>query len=76
MPEVRLTLTRADGTGPVGSWAFAGVGMRSVRVRVPEASTYDVHVEIPGYLPGTATGIDVTEERESRVDVLFGAPPE
>ena len=56
-------------------WSWAGAHIDSVRFEVEHAGTYDVTVELPGYEPATATGVEVNADREMRIDVLFRKRP-
>jgi hypothetical protein len=75
VPEVTLRAA-ATGTTPKSyGWTWAGSRIASVRFEVEHAGTYDVTVEIPGYEPATATGVEVSPDREKPIDVLFKKLP-
>ncbi|MCE9638181.1 MAG: carboxypeptidase-like regulatory domain-containing protein [Planctomycetes bacterium] len=69
--SVKLTATPAGAAPDAIAWAWAGSNLDAVRFQPAHAGVFDVTVEIPGYDAGTAKGVDVSADRETRIDVMF-----
>jgi len=69
--SVKLTAKATDdATGDV-AWAWSGGNLDAVRFEPGRAGVFDVTIEIPGYDPATAKALEVSPDRETRIDVLF-----
>ena len=69
--SVKLTAKATGETPDEAAWAWSGGGIDSVRFKPDHTGTFDVTVEIPGFDVGVARGVEVSPDRELRIDVLF-----
>ena len=75
VPQVTLRAKPQGDTPQDYGWTWAGSAIGEVRFEVRDPGTYDVTVELPGYLPATAYGVVVSSERELPIEVLFTKKP-
>jgi hypothetical protein len=75
VPQVTLRAKPQGETPQDYGWTWAGSAIGEVRFEVRDPGTYDVTVELPGYLPATAYGVVVSAERELPIEVLFTKKP-
>lgn len=75
VPEVTLRAAASGATPKEYGWTWAGTRIDSVRFEVEHAGSYDVTVELPGYLPATAEDVLVSPDREVSISVLFEKKP-
>lgn len=69
--SVKLTAAAVGTTPAAFAWAWAGSNLDAVRFQPGNAGVFDVTVEIPGYEAATAKAVEVSADRETRIEVLF-----